>query len=155
EAFLGRTVAEVLPPEVAAPIMAAIANVLDKGGRDTVEYALASGTRQEFYEARFVAEGPDDVVVIVRNVTERVRAEADLRTAKDAAERAYQLKSAFLSTISHELRTPLTSIAGYTELLQRHPGLSPDLAEDINQMARSTNHLIALVSDLLDLSRID
>ena len=155
ELFLGRTVAEVLPSDVAAPVMMAIANVLDHGGIDVVEYALDSESGHEFFEARIVAAGQDEVVAIVRNVTKQAQSEATLRAAKEAAERANQLKSAFLSTMSHELRTPLTSIAGYTELLQQQAGLNPELAEDVNHMARSTRHLLALVSDLLDLSRID
>ena len=124
-------------------------------GAETLEYTLEAANGREYFEARFVASGPDEVVAIVRDVTERARAEAELRAAKEAAEKASQLKSDFLSTMSHELRTPLTSIAGYAEFLQRGPGLSPEQAEDVNQISRSAHHLLGLISDVLDLSRIE
>jgi two-component system sensor histidine kinase/response regulator len=153
--FLGRTVVEVLSTNVAALVMRTITRVLDTGGMEIEEYALDTESEQVFFEARFVAAGPDEVVVIVRNVTERARAEAELRAAKEAAEKANHLKSAFLSTMSHEVRTPLTSIVGYTDLLLGNPALSSDFAEDLDHIARSSRHLLALVNDLLDLSRIE
>jgi PAS domain S-box-containing protein len=155
ERFLGRTIAETLPSDVADAVSAAISRVVNSGGTETIEYSLDVVGGHADFEARLVASGPDEVVAIVRNVTERARADAELRAAKDAAEKASQLKSAFLSTMSHELRTPLTAIAGYTELLQRGPGLSPEQAADVRQISRSADHLLTLVGDLLDLSRIE
>jgi signal transduction histidine kinase len=136
-------------------VMATVKRVLATGGTETLEYTLDALSGREYFEARFVASGPDEVVAIVRDVTERARAEAELRAAKEAAEKASQLKSDFLSTMSHELRTPLTAIAGYTEFLQRGPGLSLEQAEDVNQISRSAHHLLGLISDVLDLSRIE
>ena len=155
QTMLGRTVAETMPRPVATAVMAAIRRVLTTGGTETLEYTLEAAGGREFFEARFVASGPDEVVAIVRDVTERARAETELRAAKEAAEKASQLKSDFLSTMSHELRTPLTSIAGYSEFLQRSPGLNPEQMEDVNQISRSAHHLLGLISDVLDLSRIE
>ncbi len=97
---------------------------------------------------------PLHLVCQIQDVTERKRAEAELRAAKEAAEEASRLKSGFLSTMSHELRTPLTAIMGYAELMLGAK-LGPDEEADAAQIVRSARHLLALVDDLLDLSRIE
>jgi signal transduction histidine kinase len=90
-----------------------------------------------------------------QDVTERKEREAELQAAKEAAEEANRLKSAFLSTMSHELRSPLTAVLGYAELLKMEGGLAPAQAEDVAQIVRSADHLLALIDDVLDLSRIE
>jgi PAS domain S-box-containing protein len=97
---------------------------------------------------------PLHLVCQIQDVTERKRAEAELRAAKEAAEEASRLKSGFLSTMSHELRTPLTAIMGYAELMLGAK-LGPIEEADAAQISRSARHLLALVDDLLDLSRIE
>ncbi|HYO29525.1 MAG TPA: PAS domain S-box protein, partial [Thermomicrobiales bacterium] len=97
---------------------------------------------------------PLHLVCQIQDVTERKRAEAELRAAKEAAEEASRLKSGFLSTMSHELRTPLTAIMGYAELMLGSK-LGPIEEADAAQISRSARHLLALVDDLLDLSRIE
>ena len=97
---------------------------------------------------------PLHLVCQIQDVTERKRAEAELWAAKEAAEEASRLKSGFLSTMSHELRTPLTAIMGYAELMMG-ASLGPVEEADAAQISRSARHLLALVDDLLDLSRIE
>lgn len=82
---------------------------------------------------------------------------AELANARDRAETADQLKSAFLATMSHELRTPLNSIIGFTGILQQ--GLvgpvNEEQAKQLGMVRNSANHLLALISDVLDISKIE
>lgn len=93
----------------------------------------------------------------IQDVTERVRAEATMRQAKDAAEEADRAKTQLLSMASHDLRTPLTSIQGYLEMvLNGSLGEVPDDQREFLEIAhRNTTQLAQLVRDLLDLARIE
>ena len=86
---------------------------------------------------------------------ERRRVEAQLREAKEAAEAASRAKGEFLATLSHELRTPLTPVLLTVSLIETHPDLPQDVREDVATIRRNVELESRLISDLLDLTRIE
>lgn len=88
---------------------------------------------------------------------ERAQAQEHLRQANEDLERASRLKSEFLASMSHELRTPLNSILGFADLLQRQTAgsLSPRQLIHVQAIEKSGQHLLQLINDILDLSKIE
>ncbi|MBI2381937.1 MAG: response regulator [Gammaproteobacteria bacterium] len=88
-------------------------------------------------------------------ITQRIAIEEDLVRARIHAEQASQAKSQFLAHISHELRTPLNGIIGYAQLLVAKPDLPEDLREYADSIHRCGDHLLRLINNILDLSKIE
>ncbi len=91
----------------------------------------------------------------IEDITEPKQVETALRLAKEAAEAANLAKSAFLANMSHELRTPLNGILGYTQILQLDKTLTEKQLDGIRVIHRSGEYLLTLISDILDLSKIE
>jgi len=90
-----------------------------------------------------------------QEIAERRRAECELQSAKDAAESANRAKGDFLANMSHELRTPLNGILGYTQILKNDLSLSERPRHAIDVIHRSAEHLLMMIGDILDLSKIE
>ncbi len=102
------------------------------------------------------AEGgtPPRMISFMLDITERKRSEGELVEAKSAAEAANTAKSAFLANMSHEIRTPLNAILGLNHLMQAG-GVSPEQAERLKKMEVASRHLLSIINDILDLSKIE
>ncbi len=97
-------------------------------------------------------------VVVVSDIDARKRSEQLLAAARDAAEEANVAKSTFIANMSHELRTPLSAIIGYSEMLQEEMedgAEAGDLAPDMRKIEGNARHLLGLINDVLDLSKVE
>jgi len=120
---------------------------LDRSGREfPIEITITAPIRAEsgyFFGA------------FLRDISDRRTRDDELRRAKESAEAATRAKSEFLANMSHELRTPLNSVIGYAQLLQRDQSLTASQREAADAITRGGSHLLELINDVLDLSKIE
>lgn len=130
----------------------------------TMDFRITRPDGQErilLCEGRCELDGDGDAIAlygILRDVTEEKSQEQSLRTAKEEAESAYAAKSHFLANMSHELRTPLNAIIGFSELMEQQVlgPLNFDSYKDyIAGVRESGQHLLDLINDILDMSKIE
>ena len=132
------------------------ARLIDAEGRPTGVYVweFQNTITGQWYQCRDVAIPWLDGRLVRLEIAADV---SELRRARERAESADRLKSAFLATMSHELRTPLNSIIGFSGiLLQGLAGpLNAEQAKQMGMVQSSAEHLLALINDVLDLSKIE
>jgi PAS domain S-box-containing protein len=111
----------------------------------------------EISSSLITVEGRELVLGIDRDITERRQVEEALNRTKEMAEEASRSKSEFLSRMSHELRTPMNAILGFAQLLtmSRKEPLTPGQNDRVRQIVKGGRHLLDLINEVLDISRIE
>lgn len=163
QSLFGRTIAEVLPADLAARMTEGLTRTLETGLPQQLEFSLSVPAGLRWFEARtqrlstgFAARPM--VLLLTRDVTDRVEAAQRLAGAKEQAESAHRAKSAFLATMSHELRTPLNAIIGFSEIMLHElfgPIGSPRYRDYARHIQVSGRHLLDLINDVLDMSKLE
>jgi len=104
-----------------------------------------------------VFAGEQAYIMWVHDISESKKSKEDLVHAKHVAEEANASKSTFLANMSHELRTPLNAILGYARLIKMQPNVDEDtqIQSDLRKITNAGNHLLSLVNEILDLSKIE
>ncbi len=137
--------------------------IIEENDYDMEFQIIRPGGERRFIrcEGRCEKDDEGDVVAlygIMQDMTDRIEYERQLKEAKDQAERAYAAKSQFLANMSHELRTPLNAIIGFSEMIQRQllgPVGNDKYLDYIAGIRESGEHLLDLISDILDMSKIE
>ncbi|MDX2098047.1 MAG: PAS domain S-box protein, partial [Leptolyngbyaceae cyanobacterium bins.59] len=139
----GQAIRQFLPENVIRNGLPQIERALETGEIQIFEYQWSLNNRTREYEVRLVVSGPEEVLAIVRDITERKQVE--------------RLKNEFVSVVSHELRTPLTSIRGSLGLICGGVvGELPTQVKDLIQIAyKNSERLVVLINDILDIEKIE
>jgi len=166
EAFvpIKHNISEVLSPSVLTEQLVAFNQAIATGKVQIYEHKLQKYGEWVYEEVRVSPCGEDEVLVLVRNISDRKQAEEALQLSNEKLiatnaelERLTRLKDEFLATMSHELRTPLNAILGISEgLLEQVFGeLNQKQQKSLTTIQKSGQHLLELINDILDVAKIE
>jgi len=154
--IIGNSIFEVgFSEKMSAKIYQCIQQCIEFDSIETIEYALEVEGSSALFEMRIARLNDHSVVSLARDITSRKMAELKMEEAKNKAEEADHLKTAFLANISHEIRTPMNAIIGFSRMIA-----SPEFDEDeknkfVEIIVTNGKLLLALINDMISLSKIE
>jgi PAS domain S-box-containing protein len=159
EERMGRSAMTIVHPDDAPFVIGELNRLFAEGSDELLNYRFRARHADGHWmiietRGRLLDDEDGRAVLVSRDVTEAVAFEEDLAAAKDEAERANAAKSEFMSRMSHELRTPLNSVLGFAQILQMELESKEDL-ELVDQVYKSGQHLLTLINEVLDISRVE
>jgi len=154
--IIGNSIFEVgFSEKMSAKIYQCIQDCIEFDSIETIEYALEVEGSSAMFEMRIARLNDHSVVSLARDITSRKMAELKMEEAKNKAEEADRLKTAFLANISHEIRTPMNAIIGFSKMIA-----SPEFDEEeknkfVEIIITNGKLLLALINDMISLSKIE
>ena len=154
--IIGNSIFEVgFSEKMSSKIFQCIQQCIEFDSIETIEYALEVEGSSAMFEMRIARLNDHSVVSLARDITSRKMAELKMEEAKNKAEDADRLKTAFLANISHEVRTPMNAIIGFSKMLG-----SPEFDDDekskfVEIILTNGKLLLALINDMISLSKIE
>ncbi len=154
--IIGNSIFEVgFSEKMSSKIFQCIQQCIEFDSIETIEYALEVEGSSAMFEMRIARLNDHSVVSLARDITSRKMAELKMEEAKNKAEDADRLKTAFLANISHEIRTPMNAIIGFSKMLG-----SPEFDDDekskfVEIILTNGRLLMALINDMISLSKIE
>ena len=176
EKFIGRNIGEILPENIYQVTVKNVEEVLKTGKLTIDSYTLLVDSKLVYYETRYVPCGEDEVLAIVRNITERIEKEEELQAsheelkatsdalkanlieleeAKLKAEMSNRLKTQFLANMSHEIRTPMNGILGFLQILRDMEVTKEEQDTYIDLVNKSGKRLMETINDIIEMSKIE
>lgn len=158
QSYLGLTVRDYMDQDTAGKVEEEESEIWKTGKPNLKErIILVNGIPKSFLVGKVPSEFPDTGKVLICfsiDITEHKQTSENLMRDKELAEASYKAKEQFISMISHEIRTPMNAVVGMTNLLLQGPHY-PEQRDYLNALKASSDNLLVIVNDLLDLSKLE
>jgi len=155
-----RSPRDILPEDAADKLLTASRHSVERRAPIVLRLEILTRRGPRQFSTTVVPVLPEDgsravrIIAFAHDITEAERI-SSLERSRAAAEAANRAKSAFIANMSHEIRTPMNAILGFAQLMLRRPGVSPEQQEEIQIINRNGEHLLALINDILEVSKIE
>ena len=149
---------DFIPARFKRMVIGLVAAINKENSGDQIQFPLMSKSGKMIWvmpRSKMISyNGLDCIATLLVDVTNRIKNENKLKEAKKLAEETAQLKTNFINTLSHEIRTPLNGVIGMAKLLESSNDIS-EQKENINALIFSADHLLNLVNDILEFSKLN